>query len=154
MTYSVKCTATTKSGEPCKAYAIRGRKPYLCSTHAKANAGAGAPPGNQNATKHGFYGKIFTAEELAAILETEIFNLEGEIALTRILLRRLNEFLSKDPLQTPELLASIAPVAFTGVRTVAKLLAAAKEISSEGDDPAKELMKALDELSVQWHIKL
>ena len=109
--------------------------------------------GNQNATKHGFYGKIFTAEELEAILTTDVFNLEGEIALTKILLRRLSTHLTNDPLTSPELLASIAPVAFTGARTVAKLLAIAKELTNE-DDPTKELMKALDELSLQWKIKL
>ena len=151
MTYGTRCTATTRKGKPCNAYAIRGRE--LCSSHSKANVGAGPPPGNQNATKHGFYGKIFTAEELEAILSTDVFNLEGEIALTKILLRRLSTHLTNDPLTSPELLASIAPVAFTGARTVAKLLAIAKELTNE-DDPTKELMKALDELSLQWKIKL
>lgn len=147
------CSATTKHGQPCKAHALRGRVPALCSAHSKANTGAGAPTGNQNAKTHGLYAKIFTAEELEAVLSQDVYNLEGELALTRILLRRLTNYLTNDPHSTPELLASVAPVAFTGVRTVAKLLAISRELKGD-DDPLKELFSALDELSKRWNIKL
>jgi hypothetical protein len=45
-----RCTATTKVGQPCRAYAARG------TVHAGLCV-AGAPKGNRNAVKHGFYAR-------------------------------------------------------------------------------------------------
>jgi hypothetical protein len=48
------CTATRAYGKPCKAWAVHGTDPPRCSAHRSA-ADWGAPRGNQNATKHGYY---------------------------------------------------------------------------------------------------
>ena len=55
-----RCTATTKAGAPCRAWAVRAPSPDgpdrpLCATHAKLTKGAGAPRGNQNRRTHGAY---------------------------------------------------------------------------------------------------
>lgn len=52
MRSSPRCGAKTRSGKPCRSPIVRGRK--RCRMHGGAK-GAGAPPGNQNALKHGLY---------------------------------------------------------------------------------------------------
>ncbi len=52
MLESPRCGAKTRSGPPCKAPAVKGKK--RCRMHGGA-AGSGAPIGNQNALKHGVY---------------------------------------------------------------------------------------------------
>lgn len=50
MRQSLRCGARTRSGDPCQAPAVAGKQ--RCRMHGGA-AGTGAPPGNQNALKHG-----------------------------------------------------------------------------------------------------
>ena len=54
-----RCGAKTRSGKPCKSPAVRGKK--RCRMHGGA-PGSGAPRGNQNALKHGFYTREALAE--------------------------------------------------------------------------------------------
>jgi len=54
MRSSPRCGAKTRSGQSCRSPAVRGKK--RCRMHGGAK-GSGAPPGNQNALKHGFYTK-------------------------------------------------------------------------------------------------
>ena len=54
MLLSPRCGAKTRSGSACRSPAVRGKK--RCRMHGGA-AGSGAPEGNQNALKHGFYKK-------------------------------------------------------------------------------------------------
>jgi hypothetical protein len=50
-----RCTATKADGSACRAWAIRGSDPPRCAAHSGR---VGAPPGNQNALKHGFYSRL------------------------------------------------------------------------------------------------
>ena len=59
MLSSPRCGARTRSGEPCKSPAVKGKS--RCRMHGGA-PGSGAPRGNKNALKHGQY----TREALAA----------------------------------------------------------------------------------------
>ena len=52
MLSSRRCGAKTRSGEPCRAPAARGKK--RCRMHGGA-PGTGAPRGNKNARTHGRY---------------------------------------------------------------------------------------------------
>ncbi len=52
---STRCSATTKAGRPCRAWAVRGTDPPRCAAHGGGKAPVGAPLGNQNALTHGFY---------------------------------------------------------------------------------------------------
>lgn len=45
------CNAKTRSGHPCKTHPVKGRK--RCRMHGGTNNGA--PKGNRNALKHGYY---------------------------------------------------------------------------------------------------
>ena len=46
-----RCLARTRSGKPCQSPAVAGRK--RCRMHGGTNPGA--PRGNRNAFKHGYY---------------------------------------------------------------------------------------------------
>jgi hypothetical protein len=50
-----RCTGDCADGTPCRAWAVRGSDPPRCAAHGGTDAAIGAPPGNHNATKHGFY---------------------------------------------------------------------------------------------------
>lgn len=54
MSPSRKCGATCADGSPCNAWAVRGSDPPRCSAHRDRHDW-GAPAGNQNALKHGYY---------------------------------------------------------------------------------------------------
>ena len=102
-------------------------EPPLCAAHRGM---LGARAGNQNATKHGFYRKTLTLEEFADLLtHAENTTLNDELAITRVMLRRLMFYLSDDNDLTPAEYAAIAPLVFTGSRTVAYIL---REIGQVG----------------------
>jgi len=61
----------------CRAWAVRGSDPPLCSAYA--GRGVGAPPGNQNARTHGFYASAITRDELADVLPLSGWSGAGSI---------------------------------------------------------------------------
>ena len=54
MLASPRCGAKARHGQPCRAPAVRHKS--RCRMHGGAQ-GSGAPKGNQNAVKHGTYGR-------------------------------------------------------------------------------------------------
>jgi glucans biosynthesis protein len=76
MRTSLRCGAQTRSGETCRAPALRGK--MRCRMHGGA-WGSGAPFGNGNAVKHGF----FTSEAIE------------ERKLVRTVLREAEKLLAK-----------------------------------------------------------
>jgi len=62
---------------------------------AEAQRKRGAPKGNQNARKHGFYAKVLDeAEQLDFELATGVEGIDGEIALLRV---KIKSILKNDP---------------------------------------------------------
>ena len=62
---------------------------------AKADRRRGAPKGNQNARKHGFYSKVLDeAEQLDFELASGVEGIDDEIALLRV---KIKSILSHDP---------------------------------------------------------
>lgn len=62
MRESPRCGAKTRSGTPCQAPAVSGKK--RCRMHGGAK-GSGAPIGNRNALKHGMYTRAAIADRKA-----------------------------------------------------------------------------------------
>ena len=61
----------------------------------REKGGKGAPKGNQNARKHGFYSKVLDeAEQLDFELATGVNGIDDEIALLRV---KIKSVLEKDP---------------------------------------------------------
>ena len=52
MMQSRRCGAKTRAGNPCQSPAVKGKK--RCRMHG-GTKGSGAPRGNKNALKHGYY---------------------------------------------------------------------------------------------------
>jgi hypothetical protein len=83
----VQCKAFARStGAQCQAKAVPGKE--VCRVHGGASDGA--PKENQNARKHGIYGKHFTDEEREALpdIESRIGTLTEEITLCRVRINR------------------------------------------------------------------
>ena len=80
-----RCSATTKAGNPCKAWAVDPQTiPALCAAHGGAQAPPGAPAGNRNAETHGFYSQpphlLETIDDAIAHLATSLQRLDQYIA--------------------------------------------------------------------------
>ena len=155
-----RCTATNASGSACRAWAVRGSDPPLCSAHAGLNIGAGAPLGNQNRTDHGFYGRILQNGELADLVRlSEDLSLKDEIGLVRVTLRRvatrfkLNN-LGREDMANEEMM-KMASLVMMGARTVARLLRDQRAISDRAADGISgAIAQALDELGSEWGLSL
>jgi hypothetical protein len=83
----VQCKAFARStGAQCQAKAVPGKE--VCRVHGGASEGA--PKENQNAKKHGIYGKHFTDHERETLpdLESRIGTLTDEITLCRVRINR------------------------------------------------------------------
>jgi len=73
----ISCGAKTRSGHPCKRSPIKDKR--RCRMHGCAK-GSGAPKGNVNGLKHGYYTKVNIAKrsELQQIIR-EFKALSGEL---------------------------------------------------------------------------
>lgn len=78
------CGARTRSGAPCKRAPVEGKA--RCKLHGGASTGA--PKGNSNAVKHGFYSDALLPEEKALYERAEVGSLDDEIRLARVKLHR------------------------------------------------------------------
>lgn len=89
-----RCTAITRKGTPCKAWAIHGSDPPLCAPHAGL---AGGVKGNQNAVKHGYYRTSIDSSEILSLFDdaTDV-DLDQEAILLRVYIHRLTQYLD-DP---------------------------------------------------------
>ena len=152
---SSRCSSTTKSGEQCQAFAVRGSAPPRCSAHLGRNRGAGAPAGNQNRRTHGFYGRYYSADELDALAEYAADDsLDSEIGVVRVALRRALKVL-QDEDADPALVAALTPLVFAGGRTVARLLRDRRLLSGQDADTImREMADALEELGTELGVRL
>lgn len=88
----------------------------------------GAPKGNQNARKHGFYSKVLNeAEQLDFELATDVEGIDDEIALLRVKIKSLLE-------HDPENIKLIMQAA----NTLARLVKTKYNISKEDKKGLKE----------------
>jgi hypothetical protein len=77
-----RCTALKRDGTPCRRWATPGTDPPRCALHPIEGAAArvGAPPGNQNATKHGVYSEKPVTTVTPVTLESVIDDLGKKLA--------------------------------------------------------------------------
>ncbi len=127
-----RCSVVSKGGQACRAWAIRGSSPPLCVAHAGRNKGAGAPKGNQNALKHGFYAPSIRAETLADLEQMQSPSLEGELVLARYLLSHLVAYVMREDID-PEAVKTVVPVIFTGLRTITRIASLIEEGGPDWD---------------------
>lgn len=78
------CGAMTRGGTPCKRAPVEGKA--RCKLHGGLSTGA--PKGNSNAVKHGFYSDALLPEEKLLYERAEVGSLDDEIRLARVKLHR------------------------------------------------------------------
>ena len=155
-TESRRCSHPKPDGSPCRAWAVRGSDPPLCASHG-GRARGGAPAGNRNAAKHGFYSPVLRPDELADLVAcADDLTLDDEIACARVIMRRLlgilTEFENGSRLDE---IARLASLALQATRTIARLLRDKRALSGDAADGiAGAISQALDELSTEWGIDL
>jgi hypothetical protein len=138
-----RCSATTKAGAQCKAFAIRDSDPPLCAIHAGRAIG-GAPPGNRNAVTHGFYA--------ATNISDVILDLASKQAQLSALIDAC--FTQLDPRTIPDL-ARLLALHGQNASRIGRLLRDRQALSSETTDELTDAIHAaLDELGEQWQVDL
>ena len=144
-----QCKATTKRGTRCKRLAKAGSD--FCGLHNGSGRRPGAPPGNQNARKHGFYSRIYTEEDLADIASVAAAaDLSDEIALLRVFIRRV-ALEGVETMEAPELLSAIS----RACGRLTQMLKARRQISGEAaDDFQQALAEVLDGLAEELDLSL
>lgn len=124
-----RCSAVRADGEACRAWAMRDSQPALCAIHAGRNVGGGAPPGNRNAWRHGYYAKALLPALAADIENMQDDSLMGELVLGRYVLGQLAAYLAREDVGAREKLA-VVPLINTTIRTVAFV---AERVDFDGD---------------------
>jgi hypothetical protein len=115
----------------------------------------GAPTGNQNALKHGFYSGTFTREELALVAAfVRDPSINDEVWMQRVMNHRLVKYVGANALSAQNLV-SLAMALTAGTGRVSRLLRDQRVLSGEAADSlAEAIAAALDELSAEWGIDL
>jgi hypothetical protein len=119
-----------------------------------AQAAASKGPGEGQ----GFYAGEFRADELADLVALgDDMSLVDEIACARVALRRVIQLLGREPdagITTAEY-ARLGQLAFSGARTVARLLRDQRALSGDAAKGlASAIATALDELGGEWRVDL
>ena len=96
--------------------------------------------------KHGLYVSMMRPEEIADMEIAATATLAHELALTRIMLRRMSRYLDKKELPVKDMV-EVMSILYTGVRTVAYLL---NNIDVDGFD----WDEVLDDLGKEWGMEL
>jgi hypothetical protein len=112
----------------------------------------GAPKGNLNALKNGFYSRLFHANETNDFNDNESASLEHEITLLRVMMRRTMELADgiDDLSQARRVLDALGAAA----GRLASLLRAQKYLSEKHSQVADEISVAIQQVNAELrHIK-
>lgn len=137
---SRKCNATRADGQPCAAWAVRGSDPPLCAAHSGRT---GAPRGNRNAEKHGWYSKPERPPE----------TIDDAIALAGRKLDELDAYMGE--LTDPEQIIRYGSIILQGASRLGRLLRDKRALSGESADSILQaLSQAIDEIGTELGIDL
>ena len=138
VSYVLKWRWSARHGDPCRAWAIRGTD--RCAAHSGR---CGAPPGNRNAQKHGWY-----AQPARPI--------EGIDDAVEDLQRRLTQVAAlMDETDDPEFLLDVFKLYAQGTSRYGRLLRDQRALSGESADSLLEaLSQAVDEIGTELGIDL
>jgi hypothetical protein len=112
----------------------------------------GAPPGNLNNFKHGFYSRRLKKRDLTGVESTDISGLAEEIALIRVYTRRLIE--SFDPNGDFYQHADLLRILCVASSAITRIIRAQCLISSTGSGIDDEIAEAIRQVNAEFHAKL
>jgi hypothetical protein len=112
----------------------------------------GAPKGNLNALKNGFYSRLFHASETSDLDDDETTNLEHEITLLRVMMRRTMELADgiDDLNQATRVLDALGAAA----GRLANLLRAQKSLTATHSQVADEISNAIQQVNAELRSKI
>ena len=104
----------------------------------------GAQPGNVNAWKHGFYSRRFRALELNDLEAVLQDSLDDEIALLRVMIRRVFEFADQEAASLEDWSTALSTLGAASTRLAG--LIRTQHLASGGSDSLEDVLaKALGE---------
>ncbi len=111
----------------------------------------GAPKGNLNALKHGFYSRLFHASETGDLSDVEPADLEHEIKLLRVMIRRTMELADgiDDLREATRVLDALGAAA----SRLSALLKAQKALRSSSSTLADEISVAIQQVNAELRSK-
>ena len=111
----------------------------------------GAPKGNLNALKHGFYSRLFHGSETSNLNDDQINNLEHEITLLRVMMWRTMELADgiDDLRQATRVLDALGAAA----GRLANLLRAQKSLTETHSQVADEISIAIQQVNTELRNK-
>jgi hypothetical protein len=112
----------------------------------------GAPPGNLNNFKHGFYSRRLKKRDLTGVEATDVAGLVEEIALIRVYTRRLIE--SFDPNADFYQHADLLCILCVASSAITRIIRAQYLISSAGSGLDDEIAEAIRQVNAELHAKL
>ena len=144
-----RCTHPTKSGQPCRAWALKGSDPPTCAIHAGRVTGQGAPPGNRNRVTHGFYADFDLYDPDAPPINGIIQDLAARMAqLSQIIESYADELSIAD-------LVTLFRVHGQNASRLGRLLRDRDALSGDSTDRLTQIFDAaLDALSEEWEVEL
>jgi hypothetical protein len=104
----------------------------------------GAQPGNQNAVKHGFYARLFTAGELED-LSNQSESLEDEISMMRVAMQRVFELACQTDPDLNIWRGALNDLGL-GAYRLSNLLKAERDLASQAPMIASALSDALEQV--------
>jgi hypothetical protein len=114
------------------------------------NPRRGAPLGNLNALKHGFYSRRFKKSDLAGLEDCDFDGLKDEITIMRVFIRRFIEQCSDstDLYET----AGILRILCLATASLTHLIKTQHLLVSDSDDLFSDLRQALDQVGQELGI--
>ena len=108
----------------------------------------GAPLGNTNSLKHGFYSRRLKKRDVSDVEHTDLKGLAEEIALIRIFTRRVIE--ACDPSADLYELAGILRILCLASSTISHIIKTQYLLSLNHDDFSEELNEAIRQVHEEW----
>ena len=144
---ATKCSQPKNDGSRCRAWAMPGTNPPQCASHGGTTKTPGAPPGNSNARKHGFYSATITPTTIEGVIEDLA---EKQAALSEYLATNL-----QNPKTDITTLANIFTIHAQNASRLGRLLSQQHALSGDmADGLAGAIGQALDELSLILDVQL
>lgn len=132
-----RCTANRADNQPCQAWSVPGSNPPRCGAHGGGSKRPGAPSGNTNALKHGFY----SSDPAAVSIDDAIAGLIDKLERVDALLPGIED---------PEHLIRLFELYTQASSRLGRLLRDRRALSGDAADGiAGAIAQALDELGTE-----
>lgn len=156
MAEPARCVGRTRGGRACRAWAVRGSAERVGRALCVAHGGSGteAERGMVVPEAVGLYEPFFRDGELAALEAVyDVTSLRGEVAVARVVARRLLGYLDGMEGVGAAELGRVVPLLLQALGLVGELVQMEKEMAGdEEEDGLEPIRRAFDELADEWGI--